>query len=120
MFSEEALTELLGEVGPHVGEEKICLFKGNCLRCIQLHVIYIIAAGVSSQNNNNNDNRMIFLPKPQRQIKVLQSEFVIDVGRESLGISRCVPDRATAPCSVAGPPFSRSCDPAHGLHAACP
>lgn len=64
MFSEGALMESLGEVGPHVGEEKTSLFQGNCLRRIQLHVIYIIAAGVTSQNNNNNDNRMIFLSKP--------------------------------------------------------
>lgn len=56
--------ELLGEVDPHVGEEKTSLFQGNCLRRIQLHVIYIIAAGVTSQNNNNNDNHMIFLSKP--------------------------------------------------------
>lgn len=76
--------ELLGEVGPHVGE-KTRLFQGKCLRRIQLHVIYVIAAGVSSQNNNNNDNRMIFLPRPQRQIKALQSEFVIGVGLGRLG-----------------------------------
>ena len=39
-----------------------------------------------------NNNRKTFLPGPQRQIKIMQSEFLIGVGCGSLEASRCAPE----------------------------
>ena len=39
-----------------------------------------------------NNNRKTFLPGPQRQIKIMQSELLIGVGCGSLEASRCAPD----------------------------